>query len=220
MLIFHGDNQSASRQAFLVRKNADKAKDLNAVEFAGPNLMYSDLVNSLETVSLFGQQNLIVIEDFFTGKHAGREKELIIKYLKENITKNVLIWESKNVSLQLKSFPAGSIAKFDLPKHLFDYLETFSADLLRQTLEDSEPQVVFFLLVKQLQSLIAISDGKATNLPDWKAAKLKHQAAKFTLPRLLQIHHQLLEIDYRQKNSFSPFDLTQALELWSIEAVN
>ena len=220
MFIFHGDNQSASRQAFLVRKNTDKARNLHVVEFSGPNLIYSDLVNSPETVSLFGQQSLIVIEDFFTGKHAGREKEQIAKYLKENTSKDVLFWESKNVSMQLKSFPAGSIAKFDLPKHLFDYLETFSVSILHQTLEDSEPQVVLFLLVRQLQSLIAVSDGKVANLPDWKAAKLRHQAAKFTVPRLLQLHHQLLEIDYRQKNSLSPLDLAQALELWSTEAVN
>ncbi len=220
MLIYHGDNQSASRAALLSRKSADVTHDLHPVNFVGSQLLMSDLVNVGQTSTLFGQQNLIIIEDFFTGKKPGKEKEQIIKYLLADTSRNILIWESKNASLQLKSFPASTITKFDLPKHLFNYLETFSPGDLHQTLKDSEPQVVFFLLVKHLQNLLAASTGDISNLPAWKAAKLKSQAGGFTTAQLLLLHKQLVHIDYRQKNSLSPYDLSSALELWSVKAVN
>ena len=109
MIILHGDNQVTSRQALLAAKEGR-----TVLEFTGSNLLLDQLVNAVETNSLFGQANTIVIERAFAKKE-------IVEYLINNQDKDIIVWEPKDLSAKVKNFK--NVQKFDLPKYIFSFLD-------------------------------------------------------------------------------------------------
>ena len=171
MFILHGDDQVASRQALLTVKEGK-----STLEFMGSNLTLDQLVNAVETNSLFGQANTVVIERAFAKKE-------ISEYLTKNQDKDIIIWEPKDVSVKVKDFK--NVQKFDLPKHIFKFLDSPSLSTLHLALSTAPVEVVF--------------------------ASLATRAHKRANTKWLQ---QLLIIDYKLKTGALPYNLTTALELW------
>lgn len=157
MIILHGDNQVASRQALL------KAKEGKSIlEFIGSNLLLNQLVNAVETNSLFGQANTVIIEGIFSLRVSANKKS-IVEYLESHQDSDVIIWESKDVSTQLKNFK--NIQKFDLPKYIFSFLDSPTIPGLQQVLQTMPPEQILASLAtrahkrantKWLQELLAI----------------------------------------------------------------
>ena len=73
--------------------------------------------------------------------------------------------------------------------------------------------MIFSLLSGQVRKLIMVSQGAMT-LPGWQQGKVQTQAKKYGLPKLLHMHADLLNLDYRQKTSASAFDMSMGLQLW------
>jgi len=151
MIVLHGDNQVASRSALLAAKEGK-----SILEFMGSDLSLNQLVNAVETNSLFGQANTVVIERAFTKKE-------IAEYLAKNQDKDIIIWEPKDVSAKVKDFK--NVQKFDLPKYIFKFLDAPSLSTLRLALSATPPEVVFASLAtraykrahtKWLQELLTI----------------------------------------------------------------
>lgn len=177
VIILHGDNQVASRQALL------KAKEGKSIlEFIGSNLLLNQLVNAVETNSLFGQANTVVIESIFSLR-VGAAKKALTGYLESHQDSDIIVWESKDVSSQIKNFK--NVQKFDLPKHIFAFLDNPTLSTLHLALSTTEPEVLF--------------------------ASLATRAHKRANTKWLQ---ELLAIDYKLKTGALPYDLTTALELW------
>jgi len=211
MLIIHGDNIIASREFFLIQKKSILS---DVLELNGQELSYSRLVQALTTPNLFGEYPVIFIENFFS-RRPSNEKKQIIEYLK-GLTQNIYIYESKDVSLQLKSFDSKNIKNFRHPKYIYSFLETLSLSDLKSCLSVDPPELIIGALAKHLHNLILIKENQGS-LPDWQAAKLKSQAHKYSQEKLCQLSQSLLEIDYKQKTSASPQNLASALELWTIK---
>lgn len=217
MLILHGDNQILSRQFFVTLRSDAVKQGLQLLELPANTLTLSDLSLALETSSLFGPSNFVCLENFFS-RRAGHAKTEIVDYLKAKNPPSLAIWENKDVSLQLKSFPVSSIRKFDLPKYVFRFLEDWSLDNYRFAVSSTPPELIFSLLVRHLRQLIMVADG-ITSFPSWQLPKLKAQSHRFSLSRLLSMYHDLLNLDYSQKTSSSPFDLASSLEVWLVKAL-
>ena len=108
MLIIHGDNQIASRDCLISSKTGKQV-----LEFFGNNLNQDQINQALNTQSLFGQVYTVIIEGIFSQRPSANKKA-IIEYLESHQDADIIIWESKDVSSQVKNFQ--NIQKFDLPK--------------------------------------------------------------------------------------------------------
>lgn len=215
MQILHGDNQSQSRASFIALKEGAAKKDLDVLTLAGEDLDINTLVQSVASASLFGKTNSVFIESFFSRRPSG-EKKKIQEYLASHTKEDITLWEPKDVTAQLKEFPVTLVKKFDVPKHVFKYLDTLALSDLELSLQNTAPELIFSLLAGQIRKLVMVQDNVTAALPSWQVGKLKGLANRFTLQKLLIMHRQLLDMDYKLKTSGSALDLSAALEVWTI----
>lgn len=183
MLIIHGEDQIASRRAFLAVK-----QDKQIRELSGEDSILSDVINATRGESLFGGEALVLMENLFSSRPSARKTE-VIDYLQNNFGLDIYIWESKDVSTQLKSFPANIIQKFDLPKAIFAFMDHPTVDLLHQCLRSMPIEQIFASLVTRF----------------YKQEKTNELLA-------------LLDLDYKNKTSQLPYDLAVGLELYIMKA--
>ncbi len=176
MIILHGDNQVASRKQL-----TDLKQGKQVVEFGGDVTLTKLLVAS-KSDSLFGGTNLVIVENLFSGRPSN-ERKTVIEYLLKNPIE-VVIWEGKNVSTKIQEFDSQIVRRFDLPKHIFVFLDNPTPQNLRKCLESMPVEQVFASLVTRMHKL-----GRTDYLSG------------------------LLEIDFAQKTSTSPHDLAAALEI-------
>lgn len=175
MLILHGDNQTASRQAYL---------ELKKDEFVLGEVTVDNLRQAIESKSLFGDINQVVVENVFSSKPSN-QKKMIIEYLRDHQSDTVLIWESKDVTTQLREFEVKNIKRFDFPKYIFGFLDHPTILGLHQVLQTMSSEQIL--------------------------ASLTTRAHKQANAKWL---NGLLTIDYKLKTGLFPYDLSTALELW------
>jgi len=183
MIIFHGEDQIRSRQAFLAKKQNQTVRELN-----GEDSILSDVINATRGESLFGGEKTVFIENLFSSRPSARKSE-IVNFLQENQNMDIFVWECKDVSSQLKSFPANIIQKFDLPKVIFAFMDHPTVELLHTCLKSMPVEQIFASLVTRL----------------YKQEKTKDLLT-------------LLDLDYKNKTSQLPYDLAAGLELYIMKA--
>jgi hypothetical protein len=218
MRIFHGENIIASRSSFLKCKEEAIKNGLQPVYFDFQQLTLADLATSVGSYSLLGGVNAVFIENFYSLRKTGSLKKDVVAYLESHTDAEIYLWESKDVSSQLKNYSSEIILFFKLPTQLFVFLDTFSPQILLPVLENIAPEQLLSLIAKQIQKLIQVKTNQFTG-PSWQMKKLLHQSEKYSLPCLLGLHDKLVKIDQAQKNSSSPQSLSSALELWTLRAV-
>jgi len=221
---FHGDSQALSRNKLneLVMRAKNDSQEI--IRLDGTKIDLTQIVQNLESSSLFGTQKLVIIENLFS-RAISREKELMIKYFKkENVVIDIIFWEKKGISgvvtrwlpknWQIKVFKTPAII-FKLLDNLKPNNQTESLCLLHQCLVQEEAGMIFYMLAKRVRELIlGLTIGKKglTGAP-WQIGKLIHQAQSFTLDQLINIYGELLKIDYQIKTGISDLPLTYRLDL-------
>ena len=86
--------------------------------------------------------------------------------------------------------------------------------LFHQTIDKDSAELAFYLLARRLSQLIqALNDPQSLKGAPWQIGRLRSQAKHFNLAQLLQLHQQLLELDYRIKTGRTSFDLATNLDL-------
>lgn len=225
IILLHGDNIVVSRNE-LERLKKEKTKEV--LTFDGGKIDLSELKQALEAKSLFGQEKIVILENFLSQKPS-TVKNQIIEYLKNlETTVDLILWEGKEMEKKsLDSFPSAKKQLFRLDPVLFKFLDSLkpgsgktAVALLREVLRREEVELVFYMLVRQFRLLIALKNvskdsiSEIVKLGSWQKEKLARQANNFDLEDLLRIYHQLLEIDSKSKTGLSPFNLASTLELF------
>lgn len=211
MFIIHGEDQIKSRQFFLSKKDAAR-KDFAVIDLPGDSLTLSELQNTLGTSSLLGQPTAVFVEGFW-GRRPSSEKKVLVEYLKSHPTANIYLWDSKDVSSQLSAFSLQSLVKFDLPKHLFQFIDNWTISNYDLALKSADPEQLLALLAKRVQDLILVQQNTFSG-PSWMIGKLQPQTKKYSYHQLTTYNKSLLEIDYKYKTGALPYNLGVALELW------
>ncbi len=214
MIILHGENQVATREQLTTLRQAGVKQGKQLVEL-GSDITMGQLISAVESNSLFGSSHLVVVENVFSGRPSN-ERKLVMEYLLAHSAADILVWEGKDVSAKLKDFGSQLVRRFDLPKYVFKFLDDLSLGNLQLSLQTAAAEQILALLAGHVHKLILVKEG-ATSLPSWQSAKLKQQMAKFSLDKLMEMSHQLLEIDYAQKTSAAPYDLATALEIFVVK---
>lgn len=222
--LIHGDDIASSRNFFLEqRKN-----EAHSLLFDGETLELSQLVQILEGGSLFEESKKIYIENLLS-KKSSKSLDEIISYLKKHEKEHdIYVWERKELTKkQTAAFAKPSIKTFKLPQSLFAFLDSLrprnsatSLSLLHKTLESVEPELVFFMILRQLRLLLSLSDTKSAETIDevnrmapWQKSKLQRQAKAFSFEKLIYLYKKLYEIDVQMKTGKNSLSLVQAIDI-------
>ncbi len=222
MLILHGDDYVSSRNELQRLRDQATKQALEIILFDGQKLLLVDLRQAVESISLFGNQRLVIIEHLFGGPKSVRQTQ-VLDYLKETLPKTVVIWEGKALtSATLKRFTGAKAQEFKPKTIIFEFLEALVPNNTKQIInlytqiQTTQPvELVFFLVCRQVRLLLqATSDPRSLSGPGWLTGKTLRQAKAFTTHKLLDLHAGLYEIDKGLKTGASPLPLAAALELW------
>lgn len=224
--ILHGDDINASRQRFL----EERQKTKGAVVFDGRTITLGEILQTFEGV-LFDQKK-IFIENLFSEKK-GKDVEQIVSYLSQNHTSHeVFIWEGKEVAQKfISSIPDALALAFKLPQKLFVFLDQIRPNngkdlviLFHELTSRMEPELVFYMLVRQVRLLLALSDNLSSaqidevkRLASWQKQKLERQARLFPQSILKKLHAKLYQIDLSQKTGKTSFSLTQNIDFFLLD---
>lgn len=219
--VFCGDDIVASRKAFLEAIDAYKLKGFEVSKFNGKDLTVEILESYTNPTSLFGEKKILAVEGLLSGTKS-KEKENIIKRIVSLTQCFIVVWENKEFTkFEQPKFGSEFVFKnFKLPSILFEFMDKIAPDKTKENLtmlhhvcETVDGTYVFLMLVRQIRLLILASDNEVSDIPSWQSGKLIRQAKLFKKEDLHNIYRNLLEIDYRQKTSGSPFDIAGELDL-------
>lgn len=220
IIVYTGEDIISSRKAFLEYLESLKNEDYEVVRINGKDASEETLILHSAAYSLFGQKKLLAIDNLLSGKKF-KENEKILKTL-SSLECEVVIWENKDFSKSdTLKYPNFVFHNFKLPEVLYKFLDNLSPGetgsnlmFFRKAVENTDPNFLFLMLVRQIRLLILSSDKKdLLKLAPWQKGKLQKQAKLFTLEKLKEINQKLLQIDFREKTSQTPFSLEQQLEL-------
>jgi hypothetical protein len=237
LVIVHGDDIVASRKYYLDLKE----KHEDASTFDGGAVTMTDLAQIFEGGGLFEDSKTVFIEQLLTKKaRVGRksktseptELDTILEYFRKHASSNtIVLWENKEIERgALLAFPTADIKIFKLPQTLFLLLDSFKPNngqklvqLFHQTIASAEPEMVFFMLVRQVRLLLGLLDQNIQSIDEikrmqpWQRTKLQRQAAAFTPERLRKAHHDLFQIEVGQKTGGLSTSVTSAIDFLLLE---
>jgi hypothetical protein len=220
IFVYSGEDIISSRKAFLGHLESLKKDNLEVLRMAGKDLTVEELALLSAPTSLFGEKRVLAIENLLSGVKS-KEKEKIIGIV-PSLPCPIVIWEGKDFTpAEQQKFSGFNFKNFKLPATMFHFLESIAPDKAKanlvkfqMALENADVNFLFLMLVRQVRLLILAKEKKdILKLPSWQKAKLQKQAAPFTEEALILIYKRLLQIDFQQKTSGSPYSLENLLEL-------
>lgn len=235
LLIIHGDDLASSRKFFLDQKQ----KYQDALLLEGENVTITDLTQIFEGGGLFEENKTVFIEQFITKRSRGvratskkpTELSQIIAYLEKNAdTNTIVLWEGKELERNaLALFKNATARPFKLPQTLFLFLDSIKPGnsktmitLFHQTLQTTEVEMIFFMLVRQFRILLALTDEKNDTIDElkrisWQRKKLEQQAAALGKENLQKMYTKLFEMEVGQKTGTLSSSLVSTIDFFLLE---
>lgn len=221
--IIHGDDTASSRRYYLSQKKND------SVVLDGEKCTLADILQTTEGSALFSNNAALFIEDFFTRKKAGKELDDIIKYFQtheKNI--DVFLWEGKELTKKQTTTIKNSVLKhFPFPQSLFAFLDSImphnnhkTIALFHETLKNNETELIFFMIIRQLRLLLAVSDritgqiDEIKRLAPWQQSRLEKQSRLFSKEKLKVLYKQIFDLDIAYKTSRPLLSLSAAIDIF------
>src|SRR3989344_8336446 len=180
--IFHGDDTSSSRKLFIEQKENAQ----NSQSFFGEKLELSSLLQIFDGGGLFSDEKQIFIEDLLSKRKPSKEFDEIIAYIASIKDGSVYLWENKALTKkQLNYFSKATVKESKLPQVLFTFLDNLfpgnnkhAISLFHQALLRSEPELLFYMIVRHFRLLLAVTDTSLENIEEllkmspWQKSKL------------------------------------------------
>lgn len=228
LTIIHGDDIAASRNYFLDLKN----KYTEKIDIEGEKITLTDLTQIFESNSLFLEIKNIFIEQLLSKKKKVAGFDQIIMLIKNNKQEhNIIMWENKLLDKSvLNEFNQDTIKVFKLPQTLFIFLDSLKPgngktliSLFHQTLETTEPEMIFFMLIRQIRLLLALSQESENSIDEikkmhsWQKGKLENQAKLFKEDELKNLYAALFDIESKQKTGMLALPLASAIDFFLLE---
>lgn len=221
IVLIHGDDTAQSRLKLVQHLEEAKSRGAMIKNLAGQKLTPSELETALGSDTLFGQETVLVIEQLLAGVRS-KQKTTCIDLIK-SASNSVILWENKTLTAAaLKQLPTAKIESFPIADTVFRWLDELRGQQtpqqrlksLHRALQNSEPELCFAMLARQVRLLIQIFTNEPVAGAPFMIAKLRKQAQAFSLPQLLDWHQKMAVIDLNQKQSPRLFDMRQELELF------
>ena len=192
--IFHGDDTATSYQNFSLKIDEFKSTQKFKSDIKSFDLDSFD--RFLNTASLFSEDKVIVIENFFSLLKNTLDKA--VKLINQYPDFTYLFWQSKKIeAAKLRFFPSAEIQLFNLPEMLFSCLNSLRPDNAKD----------FSQKYQQLLSRLPFE-----LIMFWFKNTLRRQLttfSKFPENKLKDAYLQLINIDYKSKSGrlFEPKEM-------------
>ena len=220
-VLLHGDNTYASRTRLHELQDHFKLQKREIVYFDGRALDISQLIPTLETQSLFGQERGVILDRLHKNKSPNKLKTIIEYVVAMSPTKatSLVLWEDQLLTpAKLKKFGSWKVETFKTSKSTFTFLDslgpTFSNwELYAHSVQADSADYVFACLCNQVRSLLIAHNDPSNVMPPWKQKQMVRQAQSISLDQLLSLHSQLLDMDFKRKSGQLITDFEASLEL-------
>lgn len=224
MIILHGENIVQSRERLTQIISDWKTKNATVTRLDAKSLEPAQLAEFLQSQTLFGETQVLIIEELHSLPPSQR-KDSLIKLLSQSPKEEIVLWEKRGLTAtMLKKFPRAQVTEFKLTNALFKWLDTLNGEkkpaqitsmiqLLDKALMSDGDSLCFLMLVRHVRLLLQMKENAVGGMPPFMIGKLKKQAGTFSTEQLLRLHHKLLELDIAQKTSQSRLGLARELEL-------
>ena len=222
--IIHGENIIQSRDE-LVRDLRLAKKDSHLTRLSAKKLTLASLEQALSSASLFGDKLMVVIEELHSLPKSTKKNQLIslLATFSTDPELQIILWEKRTLTpTMVKKFPRAKVLEYKASSHIFAWLDALSSDkktlasqlrLLEKAISSDGEQMCFVLIARQIRLLIKAKENKLIKEHPFVIKKVTSQARLFNLEQLLSIHHQLVDIDCRQKTSTNWLSLKAELDL-------
>ena len=223
ILLIHGNDLASSRDFYFAEKN--KLTDVVILE--GDGLTFDQLFQAAENKSLFGNEQTILVENYFTkNKSIAIETKKIVEYVNGNKNMSIIFWEptelSKTAQALLKS---ATVKTFSFPQTLFTFLDNVKPDnagslikLFHQLRQNMEPELIFFMLVRQFRIMLGIEASdkidEVKRMAPWQLSKMQRQAKMFGEAKLKSSHEKLFEMDLGLKTGKIPYSIDRSIDFF------
>lgn len=222
--IIHGDDIVASRKKLTTLR--DGAGGVEVFRFEGDSTNVTDIIQVFEAQALFGEKKLIVLEKFIETKN----KELItsiLNHIRKSLIHDVIFWEAKEIKKELLSlFPKqASLFFFKQEQLLFQFLDSIRPGnakqmigLFHKVLQRENPELVFYMLVRQFRLLLATTFGSSITetkrLAPWQRSKFERQAGLFSKDQLVNFYKKLFQLEREVKTGQNALPLASSVDLF------
>ncbi len=203
--IFHGPNNYQSRKQ--LNLHIEKQLDRHTLRLNKKTIDIETINNFLNTISLLDQNNVLVLEDFFSIPTSSKRKK--IEDILNKSQNQIFIWHTKKLTVsQLKTFPKAQLFEFNLSNLLFSCVYSIKPGNLKtflssyELIKDKEPFELILHLIKQnLRKQLTTSTPLDKNL-------------------LKKAYLNLIELDYQSKTGELSIDKSIALQRIIINLIN
>ena len=222
-LIIHGNDITSSRNFFF----EEKTKIKSFISLNGDALTFDILFQALENQSFFEEKKSILIENYFGKNKTGTiEFKQIAQYLEKEKNADVIFWENSEISKSaLPYYKSFLIKMFSFPQSIFLLLDNIKPNNSRETIsifnqlkKNIEPEIILFMIVRQLRILLSISmDQKieeTKRLAPWQIAKFKKQLTYFSPESLRALYGKLYKLDLSQKTGTNAIEISKGIDFF------
>lgn len=217
--IIHGEDTNLAYKKLSEFLDQAKNRGLDVSIKESNEIDLTSLRQEVTSSGLFGADKFIVIKNLLSSSKA-KQKDSIIKTINSSIC-DIVLFESKKLSdTALKQIPKAKVETFNVSPVIFKFLDLIRPSNFKQILAgwnrlmelEHEPEYVFTMVVRQIRLLIQAKSGPSyLKLSAYPKKMIISQSALFTLPKLLDLHHRLYQIDKKIKTGSSPLPLDQLL---------
>ncbi len=207
--LIHGEDSLKAYEKYTNLLNQSKKKGFDVIQITDPKEVVNQSLFEGKVVFTLEKPNKVKLSDWkWLGKNAPKYNSNLLIY-----------YESVVPAAVLRTFPKETIIqKFELPKIIFQFLDSFWKDnsknslkLLNDLVKNEPIELVFHLLARHLRDLYWVKESKETmQISEWRVSKLANQANKFLAGNLKEIINELSEIDIKSKTTDT--DLRSSLD--------
>lgn len=225
--LIHGEDIVKSRNYLESIVIAFRTRSGTITYLDGSNAHLTELIQATESDSLFGHEQLVVLENL----HSSRKKtsvQDIVEYLQTlSIQRPIIIWEAKTLTAtQINKIKPSKVELFKPSAVIFKYLESLGVsssksmtDLYSQAIHQDSVSQVFYMTANHVRSLIQAVENTLKG-PDWKRRKLVQQAHAIGIKPIRKLHQELLMLDQRYKTGQLSHTLDFELELVLLQTLS
>lgn len=208
MIILHGEDANKSYERLTTLINELRTKQVDVITQDASEIDLTTLRQEIGSAGLFGSDKCFVIKNLLTGQKSKNSEKLLV-ILKQETNHKIILWENKGITATiLKKIPKAKIESFAISPLIFKFLDSIRPNNIKNILlswkkmqnEDIEPEFVFSMIVRQIKLMIQAKSGPSfLKLAPYPTRLISQQATYFTLEHLLDIYHQLYEIENKIK---------------------
>ncbi len=229
VILIHGEDISSSRSKLV----SILGTETNVTKINCKKQKIVDARDAFLGDSLFDSKKIIVLENFNKIKPIDDLINLILPLHASQNTK-VILWETTELDKRLiAKLKVTDVFLYTFPKYFYQFLDSFSpksgkngAELLKKLLSTSDPEQVFYSLIKRVRQLYIVKLGverefsETAKMSDWQLSKIRSQASGWESNRLATAYIKLADLEEKMKTSALTMPLSAHLDFLLLSDFN